>query len=96
MTAHAEPSKDRRTVLVSPSWGNERTCSGPAPWALVALGALASGTCLRVRSSTLGGPDPVVWTGTREQFVAPRLIPERPLPWRPGAAYFAGIARGIR
>jgi hypothetical protein len=84
MTAHAEPLRGRRTFLSSPLWGHDVTWSGPAPVGLLALGALASGAGVQTRGSTIGGEDPVRWTGTRAQFIASKLFDQVRFPIRAG------------
>lgn len=84
MTEVAEPLRGRRSFLGGPLWGHDRTWSGPAPVVLMALCALAARTGVQVRGSTIGGAAPVVWTGSREQFVATDLFDKVRFPLRAG------------
>jgi hypothetical protein len=84
MTAHAEPLKGRSRFLSSPLWGHDVTWDGPAPVGLLALGALASQSGVRTTGSTVGGGEPVRWTGTREQFIASGLFDQVRFPMRAG------------
>jgi hypothetical protein len=84
MNEYAKPSKGRTSLLSSPLWGHDLTWSGPAPVGLLALGALASRAGVRPSGSTIGGVDPVRWTGSCEQFVASGLFDQVRLPKRAG------------
>ena len=57
---------------------------GPAPVGLLALGALASRAGVQTNGSTIGGGNPVSWTGAREQFVASGLFDQVRFPKRAG------------
>lgn len=82
---NSEPYPNRRTrFLSSPLWGHGRVHSGPAPVALRAMGVLAARAGVQVRGATIGGADPVVWSGTRSQFEHTGLLRTMKYPVRVG------------
>lgn len=86
MSEYAKTLKGRASFTSSPLWDHDVTWGGSAPVGLLALGALASRAGVQTTGSTIGGDDPVRWTGTRAQFIASDLFDQVRFPMRAGQA----------
>ena len=84
MNEYAKPSKGRTSFLSSPLSGHGVIWDGPAPVGLLALRALASRAGVQTTGSTIGGGDPVRWTGARAQFIGSGLFDQVRFPMQAG------------